>query len=116
MLSALIEVQDNDNLRADAYTWPAVWKACENLLDVKRDLAWINHIFELTVKSGYVNELLFNNMRKMLPPQYLQKKLKTKDDVQLWTVHELPPDWTRNAKLQRDRRQQKRRTFNELRV
>ena len=98
VLTALIGLQDLD-LRADAYTWPAVWKACENLLDVKRDLAWINRVFELTIKSGLVNELLFNNMRRFLPQQYLQKKLKTDLDVYQITVHDLPSEWTRNVKL-----------------
>ena len=98
VLNALVELQGNNNLRPDAYTWPAVWKACQNQLDVKRDLAWINRIFELTIKSGSVNELLFNNMRGFLPPQYLQKKLKTTKDVQQLTVHDLPPEWTCNVK------------------
>ena len=98
VLTALIGLQDLD-LHADAYTWPAVWKACENLLDVKRDLAWINRVFELTIKSGLVNELLFNNMRRFLPQQYLQKKLKTDLDVYQITVHDLPSEWTRNVKL-----------------
>ena len=102
VLNALIELQDINHLNADAYTWPAVWKACENLLDVNRDLNWINRIFELTIKSGYVNELLFNNLRRFLPPQYLQKKLSTDKDVRQLTVHDLPREWTRNVKLGRD--------------
>ena len=99
VLTALIGLQDMDHLHADAYTWPAVWKACESLLDVKRDLAWINRIFELTIKSGHVNKLLFNNMRRFLPQQYLQKKLKTDLDVYQITVHDLPSEWTCNVKL-----------------
>lgn len=101
VLSSLIELQENKNLRSDNYTWPAVWKACENLLDVEKDMAWINHVFELTVRSGSINELLFNNMRRFLPAQYLQKKLKTKLDVHRMTVHQLPSDWTCNAKSSR---------------
>ena len=106
VLSALIDLEDSDHLRADNYTWPAVWKACENLLDVKKDMVWINHIFDLTVRSGLVNELLLNNMRRFLPAQYLQKKLekklKTNVDVRKLTVHQLPPEWTCNVKLGRD--------------
>ena len=102
VLGSLIELQDNKNLRSDSYTWPAVWKACENLLDVEKDMAWINHVFELTIRSGSLNELLFNNMRRFLPAQYLQKKLKTNMNVHRMTVHELPSDWTCNAKLGRD--------------
>ena len=77
VLNALIELQDSADLQPDTYTWPAVWKACENLLDVNRDMAWINRIFELTTKSGAVNVLLFNNLKRFLPSQYLQKKLKS---------------------------------------
>ncbi len=106
VLSALIDLEDSDHLRADNYTWPAVWKACENLLDVKKDMVWINRVFDLTVRSGLVNELLLNNMRRFLPAQYLQKKLekklKTNVDVRKLTVHQLPPEWTCNVKLGRD--------------
>ena len=76
VLKFLGELQGSDHMSVDSYTWPAVWKACENLLDVEKDMAWINHVFELTIRSGHVNELLFNNMRRLLPAQYLQKKLK----------------------------------------
>lgn len=106
VLSALIDLEDSDHLRADNYTWPAVWKACENLLDVKKDMVWINRVFDLTVRSGLVNELLLNNMQRFLPAQYLQKKLekklKTNVDVRKLTVHQLPPEWTCNVKLGRD--------------
>ena len=104
--SALIDLEDSDHLRADNYTWPAVWKACENLLEVKKDMVWINRVFDLTVRSGLVNELLLNNMRRFLPAQYfqkkLEKKLKTNVDVRKLTVHQLPPEWTCNVKLGRD--------------
>lgn len=103
-LNALIELQGSNHLRPDAYTWPAVWKVCQNHLDVKRDLAWINRIFELTIKSGSMNQLLFNNVRAFLPAQYLQKKIKTTKDVQRLTVHDLPPEWTSNANIGWDRR------------
>lgn len=104
VLSSLVELQDSEHLSSDSYTWPAVWKACENLLDVNKDMAWINHVFELTIRSGSVNELLFNNMRRFLPAQYLQKKLKTNVNVHQLTVHELPSDWTCNAKLGMNRK------------
>ena len=105
VLSSLVELQDSKHLRSDSYTWPAVWKACENLLDIEKDMGWINHVFELTIRSGCVNQLLFNNMRRFLPAEYLQKKLKTNMDVHRMTVHELPSGWTCNAKLNRDRGQ-----------
>ena len=105
VLSSLIELQDSKYLRSDSYTWPAVWKACENLLDVEKDMAWINHVFELTIRSGSINELLFNNMRRFLPAKYIQNKLKTNMDVHRMTVHQLPSDWTCNVKLNRDRGQ-----------
>ncbi|KAL3764024.1 hypothetical protein ACHAW5_005108 [Stephanodiscus triporus] len=108
VLNALIDLQDSKHLTADKYTWPAVWKACENLLDAKRDIEWINRVFDLTIRSGLVNELLFNNMRRFLPAQYLQKKLQKKlkknVDLQQLTVHHLPPEWTCNVKLGRDPR------------
>ncbi len=106
VLNALIELQDSADLQPDTYTWPAVWKACENLLDVNRDMAWINRIFELTTKSGAVNELLFNNLRRFLPSQYLQKKLKSTKNIQRLTVHDLPPEWTSSVKLGRVRRKE----------
>ncbi|KAL7541009.1 hypothetical protein ACHAXR_010558 [Thalassiosira sp. AJA248-18] len=105
VLNALIELLDHKHLRADLYTWPAVWNACQELLEFKKDLAWINRIFELTIKSGFVNEYLFNNLRRYLPPQYLQKKLKTTKDVQQLTVLDLPPEWTCNVKLARGHRE-----------
>jgi hypothetical protein len=108
VLNALKDLEDSDHLRADNYTWPAVWKACENLLDVKRDIVWINRVFDLTVRSGLVNELLFNNMRRFLPAPYLQKKLEkklnTNVDMGQLTVHQLPREWICNAKLGRDRK------------
>lgn len=114
MVNALVELQESKQLRPDAYTWPAVWKACQNQLDFKTDSARINRMFELTVKSGSVNELLFNNMRRFLPPQYLQKKLKTTEDVRLLTVHDLPPEWTCNVKLGRKDRRRSRKAFSHM--
>lgn len=99
ILNALIELQNNAQLSADGYTWPAVWKACENLLDVNRDIAWINRVFDLTVRDGLVNELLFNNIRRFLPKRYLQKKLDTNMDVHKLTVRQLPSSWTCNVTL-----------------
>ena len=108
VLNALIELQDSEHMTADNYTWPAIWKACENLLDVKRDMEWINRVFDMTTRSGMVNELLFNNMRRFLPAHYLQKKLEKKlkanVDVHQLCVHQLPREWTCNVKLGRDPR------------
>mmetsp|Transcript_8857 Transcript_8857/g.18945 ORF Transcript_8857/g.18945 Transcript_8857/m.18945 type:complete len:101 (-) Transcript_8857:95-397(-) len=86
-------------MHADSYTWPAVWKLCENLLDAEKDISWINRVFEYTVKSGAINELLFNNIRRFLPKEYLKKKIKTEKDVYDLTVHDLPSEWTRNVTL-----------------
>ena len=108
VINALIEIQESTVLRTDLYTWPAIWNACQLLLDFKRDLAWINRIFELTVRSGQVNEYLFNNMRNYLPPQYLQKKLKTMTAVDQLTPYDLPHEWTCNVKLARAPRGQRR--------
>ncbi len=106
VLSALIDLEVSDRLRADNYTWPAVWKACEHLLDVRRDIVWIYRVFDLTVRSEMVDDLLFNNMRRFLQAQYFQKKLEkklnTNVDMEQLTVHQLPPEWICNAKLGRD--------------
>mmetsp|Transcript_5755 Transcript_5755/g.11520 ORF Transcript_5755/g.11520 Transcript_5755/m.11520 type:complete len:1102 (+) Transcript_5755:87-3392(+) len=98
-IKALLELQKKSNMHADSYTWPAVWKLCENLLDAEKDISWINRVFEYTVKSGAINELLFNNIRRFLPKEYLKKKIKTEKDVYDLTVHDLPSEWTRNVTL-----------------
>ena len=102
VLAAFAEMQAN-GLRPDNYTWPAIWQACKCHLDVETDLLKINSLFDITVKSGAFNELLFNNIRGFLPPSYLQKKLNRKDDVQTLTVHDLPVQWTCNVTLGRVR-------------
>jgi len=108
VLTALKEINEDKDLRADAYTWPAIWQACQCLLDVKTDLPQMNSLFDLTVKDGAFNELLFNNIRGFLPASYLQKKLNRQDDVKTLTVHDLPPQWTCNVKLGRLRKPTKR--------
>lgn len=100
VLAAFAELQAN-GLRADGYTWPAIWQACQCHLDVDADLPKINSLFDVTVKNGAFNELLFNSIRGFLPPSFLQKKLNRKDDVQTLTVHDLPAQWTCNVKLGR---------------
>lgn len=60
-------------------------------------------VFELCTRNGAISELVFNNMRNFLPPQYLQKKLNTDRDVFSMTVRDLPPEWTCNVKLRRNR-------------
>eukprot|EP00804_Cyclotella_cryptica_P012196 CCRYP_009871-RA/>CCRYP_009871-RA protein AED:0.05 eAED:0.05 QI:118/1/1/1/1/1/6/214/1064 len=103
VLNTLTELQENARLRPDSYTWPAIWKACENLLDIEQDIQRINMVFELCVRSGAISELVFSNMRNFLPPQYLQKKLNTTGNVKKLTVRDLPPEWTCNVKLRRIR-------------
>ena len=103
MINALKELQDRTHLRTDLYTWPAVWSACQELLDIKEDIAWINHVFGLTIRSGFVNEYLFNNLRRYLPPKYLQKKINTTVNVEELTVRDLPREWSSNIKLSRRR-------------
>lgn len=100
VLAAFAELQAN-GLRADGYTWPAIWQACQCHLDVDADLPKINSLFDVTVQNGAFNELLFNSVRGFLPPSFLQKKLNRTDDVQTLTVHDLPVQWTRNVKLGR---------------
>ena len=102
VLDALLELKDNRRLRYDSYTWPAIWKACENLLDIQRDLTWINRIFELCIRSGSMSERVFNNIRNFLPPKYLQKKLQTTRNVNELTAHDLPAQWTSSVKLGRN--------------
>lgn len=111
VLNALLELQEHEHLRPDLYTWPAVWNACQFLLDLKKDMAWINRVFELTIRSGYVNEYLFNNLRRYLPPLYLQKKIKTEKDIAELTVHDLPREWTCNVKLSRNTPRRNRSTI-----
>eukprot|EP00985_Skeletonema_marinoi_P019683 scaffold11392_cov125-Skeletonema_marinoi.AAC.3 len=100
VLAAFSELQAI-GLRPDGYTWPAIWQACQCHLDINADLPKINSLFDITVKNGAFNELLFNSVRGFLPPSYLQKKLNRKDDVRTLTVHDLPAEWTRNVKLGR---------------
>lgn len=103
VLNTLTDLQENSRLQPDSYTWPAIWKACENLLDTEQDIQRINMVFELCVRSGAISELVFSNMRNFLPPQFLQKKLKTTGDISKLTVRDLPPQWTCNVKLRRIR-------------
>ena len=100
VLAAFAELQDN-GLSPDGYTWPAIWQACQCHLDINTDLPQINSLFDITVKNGAFNELLFNSLRGFLPPSFLQKKLNRKDDVHTLTVHDLPQQWTANVKLGR---------------
>jgi hypothetical protein len=108
VLSAFGEIQEKQ-LRTDAYTWPAIWQACQCHLDVNTDLPKINSLFDLTAKSGVFNELLFNSIRGFLPPSYLQKKLNRTEDVKSLSVHDLPEQWTRNVKLGRAPKQKIKR-------
>ena len=73
------------------------------LLDLKQDIQKINMVFEWCTRSGAISELLFNNMRNFLPQQFLRKKLNTTRDIYDLTAHDLPPEWTRNVKLSRQR-------------
>ena len=50
-----------------------------------------------------MSELVFNNMRNFLPPQYLQQKLNTTYNVKELSVRDLPPEWSRNVRLRRQR-------------
>lgn len=102
LLNALLEMKDK-RLRPDLYTWPAIWSACRQLLDVKKEFARINRMFDLTIESGLVNEYLFNSLRNILPPHYLQKKLNTTKPIDQLTAHDLPAEWTCNVTLKRDR-------------
>ncbi len=103
VLNTLTQLQENTRLQPDSYTWPAIWKACENLLDTEQDIQRINMVFDLCVRNGAISELVFNNIRNFLPPQYLQKKLNTTGNIKQLTVRDLPSEWTCNVKLRRIR-------------
>ena len=102
MLEAFTEMQ-SQRISPDSYTYPAIWAACAQLLDMESDLPVINRVFELTAKSGMIDKLLFNNLLRYLPAKYLQKKIGTEADVKDLTVKDLPKEWTSNIKLGRNR-------------
>ncbi|EJK76927.1 hypothetical protein THAOC_01276 [Thalassiosira oceanica] len=113
VLEALTEMQ-SERISPDSYTYPAIWAACAQLLDMESDLAVINRVFELTAKSGMVDRLLFNNLRRYLPAKYLARKIGTEADVKGLTVKDLPKEWTSNVNLGRNRsfKHSKRKSIN----
>lgn len=93
----LNQIRSERGLSPDAYTYPAIMRACEELLGREdEDLDKIKDIFEKCCEDGLVDALLLKNMINFLPNAFLQEILPTEKTPETIRLNDLPQQWRKS--------------------
>jgi hypothetical protein len=93
----LNQIRSERGLSPDAYTYPAIMRACEELLGREdEDLDKIKDIFEKCCEDGLVDALLLKNMINFLPNAFLQEILHTEKTPETIRLNDLPQQWRKS--------------------
>jgi len=98
-MDALQDLRRSDRLRPDTYTYPAIFRAGEELLDTSsssEDLELIRNLFTMCCEDGLVSDLLLNNMKNFLPKDFLSLLWNTENDPSKVNVRDLPAEWRKH--------------------
>ena len=96
-IDALNELRATRGLAADSYTYPAVFRAGEELLSYSaEDLERLRNIFQMCCDDGLVDALLLKNMVNFLPKDCMRSLLRTEKTPASVRLNDLPPEWRRN--------------------
>ncbi|KAL3918191.1 MAG: hypothetical protein SGILL_004355 [Bacillariaceae sp.] len=92
----------NERIRRDTVTYGTMLKCFANLVprgDVRNRMAL--QVFQESCEEGLVGVLVWNEIRRAVPPKLLQESCRLEKPCGTLEVHQLPPEWS--AKNKRDR-------------
>lgn len=93
----LNQIRSERGLSPDAYTYPAIMRACEELLGREdEDLEKIKDIFEKCCEDGLVDALLLKNMINFLPNVFLREIFNTEKTPETIRLNDLPRKWRKS--------------------
>lgn len=93
----LNQIRSDRGISPDAYTYPAIMRACEELLGREdEDLEKIKDIFEKCCEDGLVDALLLKNMINFLPNVFLREILDTEKNPETIRLNDLPKKWRKS--------------------
>ncbi len=94
---ALKELRTTQGLAPDLYTYPALFRAGEELLGhSNEDLETFRRMFQMCCEDGLVDALLLKNMVNFLPSDFMQSILQTVKSPELVRLNDLPREWKLN--------------------
>ena len=94
---ALQELRECEGVSPDLYTYPAIFRAGEELLGRSHeDLESLRSIFNLCCQDGLVDALVMKNMVNFLPRDFMTSLLRTKKDPAKVRLNDLPREWKSN--------------------
>jgi len=96
-MNALRDIRSSKDLSPDLFTYPAIFRAGEELLtftDV--NLERFRVLFQMACEDGLVDALLLKNMVNFLPNTFLHSLLGTEKEPSEVRLNDLPSAWRRN--------------------
>jgi len=97
-VEALEEMRALEGVELDMYTYPAAFRACQELLliNCEEDLERMRNIFESCCEDGLVDALVLKNMSNFLPQAFMMSLLRTRKVPASVRLKDLPHSWRRN--------------------
>jgi PPR repeat. len=96
-MSALHSIRSSKDLSPDLFTYPAIFRAGEELLTfTEHNLQRYRNLFEMASEDGLVDALLLKNMVNLLPKPLMQSLLGTGKELSEVRLNDLPREWRRN--------------------
>jgi pentatricopeptide repeat protein len=96
-MSALDSIRSSKVLSPDLFTYPAIFRAGEELLTfTENNLERYRSLFHMACEDGLVDALLLKNMVNLLPKVLLRSLLGTEKDPSEVRLNDLPREWRRN--------------------
>lgn len=93
----LKELRATEALAPDLYTYPALFRAGEELQSHSdEDLDIFRSIFHMCCEDGLVDALLLKNLRNFLPTDFMRSLLRTEKAPESVRLNDLPRDWKLN--------------------
>lgn len=97
-LGVLKELRESKHIEPDTYTYPAILKSSQNLLENnEKGHENVRDIFKMCCEDGMLDALFFNNLKRFLGDKLLSSVLKLGPSIDSMLPRKFPHQWSRNV-------------------